>query len=488
MLPVPFAQLTGSGDEIIPVALQPWLRDFILVLVAGVAGYLAGGWVVLALRSRGFDELGRVPWKPWPGDPAARGGGPAASIPTWPTFSLSSFVRGLVTATVWGAGVWILAWWHNAIGIAQSLQYAAERTWLFAVIALVALVIGRALAGAVLGVLYHQRVRSTIDKMLPAESGEPFTDTLARVLGTLIYATVMLLVLLVVADLFGWTRASSALSSLWMWILNAATAIVIVAVGWFGVMWAYGGEEASKSDDPALQRGRMIRLAAVTGTTLVAILFLTNSLAAVIGLAIVGLGLALVWPARPYLPDVWAGAYLAVCGVRQVILNDRLHKISEVRMVMSRVSVGETSRLMRNSELLTAIFKDTETTDTPAPESAMPGDREPKTRPAPPENPPVARTGLVLLTDDLASEPIRTMPLDDSPPVETTQSGPAPGVAVTPAAPAVPSPSVAVSDDPATDAAWPTIGSPTVTEETPPGRPDTSPAPPIGPQAEPPKG
>src|SRR5437899_1826850 len=56
--------------------------------------------------------------------------------------------------------------------------------------------------------------------------------------GTAVYGVVLLLVLLIATDLFGWALTGSVVAAAWSLLLHAITAGTAMLIGWLGYRWA----------------------------------------------------------------------------------------------------------------------------------------------------------------------------------------------------------------------------------------------------------
>lgn len=128
---------------------------------------------------------------------------------------------------------------------------------------------------------------------------ESMADTLARLVGMLIYLMVFLPVFMLAAELWGWSAAGSSLGEFWRWLMPLVGLSAIVLIGWF-VLTA----TAISFCPPRMRRGVMI------ATGLLALVLFTASYHMAFAIVFAVCLLAIVWLTRNDLPDAGAGLYL----------------------------------------------------------------------------------------------------------------------------------------------------------------------------------
>ncbi len=130
-------------------------------------------------------------------------------------------------------------------------------------------------------------------------SPESFADTVARLIGMLIYLMVFLPVLMIAAEIWGWTAAGSSLGEIWQWLLPFAGLSATVLIGWFALT------AVALSFCPVRMRRSVMIV-----TTLLALILLTASYNMAFAIVFAVCLLALVWLTRNDVPDAFAGLYL----------------------------------------------------------------------------------------------------------------------------------------------------------------------------------
>ncbi len=133
----------------------------------------------------------------------------------------------------------------------------------------------------------------------PAAETESIADTLARLVGMLIYLMIFLPVFMLAAELWGWSAAGSSLGEFWRWLMPLVGLSAIVLIGWF-VLTA----TAISFCPPRMRRGVMI------ATAVLALVLFTASYHMAFAIVFAVCLLATVWLGRNDLPDACAGLYL----------------------------------------------------------------------------------------------------------------------------------------------------------------------------------
>jgi hypothetical protein len=272
-------------------------------------------------------------------------------------FTPSGLLSGLVGCTAWGAGVWWLATEHGGISLARTLEWAAGRIWSLTGVLLVALYLARFLAGQVLAFLPAAPLSDKLDRWLPGTSGdrESRVSSVAALAGIAVYCVVFLLVLLIAADLFGWTLTGGVVVAAWYLLLHAVTAGIALLIGWLGYRWVRGLTlSESEAASPPARATPYTALGILAGTTLLAITLLATSLQGVIGVGAVLLVAFVLWPLRSYVPDLWAGILLKSQKVQHVSLDGELSQVDEVGLLTTRLHRQEQQMTRRNRLVLEA--------------------------------------------------------------------------------------------------------------------------------------
>lgn len=128
---------------------------------------------------------------------------------------------------------------------------------------------------------------------------EAFADTIARLVGLLVYLIVFLPVFMVTSALWQWSDTSSALSSIWLWLLPFVSFSAVILLGWFVVT------AAILTIVPASRKGTVMM-----GTAILALLLLIASFNTAFAMIFsVAIGV-ICWITRNDLPDAFGGWYL----------------------------------------------------------------------------------------------------------------------------------------------------------------------------------
>lgn len=336
-------------------------------LLATVVGLLV--WYVLS--SMNFNSLFVPPWKPLSRRPVNSNLTPAAVV-SWGVFLT-------VLLTVFWHFDYQHEWTIPGIDDAVTLAW---QFWSLLVTILVAFGLARVVAGAILAIFENTSVRRQFELLCPnepsaeavasssrlvhenpdaaaaangeevvdpsetataagPEAGESFADTFARLLGILIYLMILLPVLMIASEIWGWTVTGSTVGQIWNWLLPFTALTAIITIGWFALTAA-----AVAIAPPEQRRAVMI------ATTLMALILLAASYSTsfAIVLAVVVLGLA--WFTRAELPDLIAGQLLRLqkkVAIRTISGSARL---KEIGPLVSELA-GENRELqVRNRHLL----------------------------------------------------------------------------------------------------------------------------------------
>ena len=333
----------------LPPDVQTFLQSTGILLAAFVAGVILGGWAGRRLRAAGFDASLRPPWSP----------STASGRSEAPTFTPTRVAGGIVRLTVWGCGVWFLAGRHGWTNLAGALEWIAGRVWSLALVTVVALYLARLCAEKLIDLVQNPPLKERWEAWLPPAAGRERRWGGAAVLaGVTVYGVVVLLVLLVAADLMGWTLTGHALSALWNLALHLFTAGVALLIGWLGAQWARTQAAPDAVPvSPVAQVGYYAALGIMGGATVLAILLLSGNPLTLSGLVLLALLALLLWPARAYLPDLWAGILLKVQKVKAVRLGGAMHQLGAVGPLLTQLTGPEGNLTRRNRLVLEAHLR-----------------------------------------------------------------------------------------------------------------------------------
>lgn len=346
-------------------------RDVAALCVAAAAGWIGGRWASGLLGRWGLDAWVAPPWPAAPlrtaaGSSARPGEDAAAADDDLPAVRaaprLSSVWGALVGLVLAAAGAWAVAGWHAAPAVQAILERAANYALVLALVGTLALALARAVAAAVLAMLDNDAVQRQLDGLLPNAPGrEPFSTSLGRLLGIAIYATVFLLALLVAADTLGWGTTGAAAAALWQLGLRLGTATLALVIGWIGLAWARGQAPSPGAESKGTEaRDRRYSLGFVAVTTLVALVLLAGGIGAfgttqILALAVLIAVVAGLWTARDALPDLWAGFYLRLQGVREVTFDGASARVDKVGLFSTGLrSTSGRAFEVRNREVMRA--------------------------------------------------------------------------------------------------------------------------------------
>lgn len=301
-----------------------------ILLLGLVAGHVLGSLVARTLRAKNFDAALRLPGSPH--GPAAQSpflpaGGPAPQPETHgitPTFLAGMLVR----LTIWLAAVWHVANQHNKPELADLLSKIITRVWTLAGVLVAALGLGSLIANRLVDWL--DAPRANPDPRLAAAQPR----LAAGAIGAAVYAIVALVVLLIGADMFDWPLTRGSALALWTLAHHVLIAGAALLIGWLGARWARDlANEAAAS--PEKRAGQYTALAIVAATTVLAVAVLLSSFGVIIGLAALAIVGFLLWLARGYLPDVFAGLQLRTHQVREVWFDGVAWQVTEIGFVSS---------------------------------------------------------------------------------------------------------------------------------------------------------
>jgi len=305
------------------------------------------GWTVgRRLRAAHFDAAFR---RPWSSPPAGGRSDPHALTPT-------RLVTGLVWLTVWGGGLWALAYLSDWTDLARRLEWIGGRVWALIAAILAALFLSRLITEKLVEVVQASPLRQKFEGWQPpAGAREPRVGGAAVLAGFVADALVVLLVLLVAADLSGLTLTGEALAATWQLVLHLFTASVALLIGWVGARWvrAQATPDTGPASTPA-RYGTYAAASVMAGAALLAILLLAGNFPTYFGLILLVLVVMLVWPAQRWLPDIYAGALLRLQHVKEVRIDDGTYPVGAVGLLQTQLSYPEGFRTRRNRDVLEA--------------------------------------------------------------------------------------------------------------------------------------
>ena len=307
--------------------------DGAAVLAALLVGQIAGVLASRFLRGRGFNSMFRVT-------------PPSADIfDDTRSFTPAWFAGMLVRLTVWAAAAWWLLRGHGKPDTADSLAKLGGQIWGVAV----ALTAALALAG-----LLARRVIECLEGVTPAaRSGGTSPRSIAGAVGAGIYALVLLLMLLTVADSFDWPQTRHAAASLWQLALNLLTAGAAVLVGWLGARWARECTSPhGATAQPQPEQQTALGIVAVTTALAVALLLFGGGLG--IGVALIAVVAALLYMGRGRLPDLIAGLKLRKDKIGTVWFNGAPWQVGQIGLLHSDVGRGGEIYRLPNCQVLEA--------------------------------------------------------------------------------------------------------------------------------------
>ena len=334
------------------------LQGFVYFAVGFVVCYVVGRLFAALLRRWGFDELFITPWKPVLGRKKSDKW-KASSVVGWAVNVTGLLFCVAWLAQLFVPSDETVRIPSQLVLIVDSLLYFCGQGWLLLLTSLVALWIARIVAEAVISVFQNKTIRNQLELFCPhtespsvarekaegqvadlevdleagseAASGEQasdeqasvketiagfanetvepassnnqpveaFADTIARLVGMLVYLMVFVPVFMIAAGLWQWSVAWGAFSGVWVWLLPYVGFGVVVLLGWFVVT------AAVMAIVPASQR-RFVMI----GTAMLAMLLLVASFNTILAVIFsIGFGVA-IWVTRNDLPDAMAAWYL----------------------------------------------------------------------------------------------------------------------------------------------------------------------------------
>ncbi len=173
------------------------------------------------------------------------------------------------------------------------------------------------------------------------EKTEAFADTLARLVGLLIYLIVFLPVFMVAAEIWSWSDTSNAISNIWGWLIPLVGLAAIILLGWFALT------AAVIAVIPVSQRRSVM-----IGTTLLAMVILVASYNTLFALIFSVAVIIFAWITRNDLPDALAGWYLKSQSNLSAKTPLGPGKIVRVQLLTSDLKTVNGSFRVRNRHVL----------------------------------------------------------------------------------------------------------------------------------------
>ncbi len=379
------SQISNSDVETLSVSDPEILTQLAIYGISGfVIAYLSSLILVWLLRSRQFDELFTPPWKPlYAAD--YNTGLRASSVVGW------GFFASVLILTAWQFRQTYpahLPWVDVAISYSQQF-------WLILLTCLVALAIARFIAGAILSVFQNPSIRTQLELMCPHEPQElkksdspavseqdrllnldedsendlreesatesdrleqdsvelklprveSIADTVARLVGLIVYLLVFLPVLMIASEIWGWTVTGSTVGEVWQWLLPFAGLAAVITIGWFALT------AAAISVCPAEFRKPVMILTTVSAVILLSVSY-NISMAILVTVAVV----VICWFSRKELPDVVAGLYLKFQKSLELKTPDGPAVIQNVGLLLTRIQTETRTANVRNRHVLQACL------------------------------------------------------------------------------------------------------------------------------------
>ncbi len=326
-----------------PEEIQSWWQNLspqahtIAVDAALAIGALLGGHLVAVvvtrfLRKRKFDSIFRISTPPTEAADDDR------------RFTPTMLVGLLTRLSVWAGAVGWLIRDYGRPELAETISTTIGRVWMVAAALTAALALASLLA---------RRVIECLEGTVAGRTGTMSPRTVAGAVGAGIYALVLLLTLLTVADNFNWPQTRNAAASLWQLTLNLLTAGAAVLVGWLGARWAreFATPQAGATElKPAQQTA--LAIVAVTTALAVALLLFGGGLS--VGVALLGIVASLLFLARGQLPDVIAGLKLCASKIGTVWFDGTPWQVGQIGLLQSDVGRGGEFYRLPNRQLLQA--------------------------------------------------------------------------------------------------------------------------------------
>ncbi len=174
-----------------------------------------------------------------------------------------------------------------------------------------------------------------------AEKTEAFADTIARLVGLLVYLIVFLPVFMIAAEIWSWPDTSNAISDVWGWLIPLVGLAAIILLGWFALT------AAVIAVIPASQRRSVMIV-----TTVLALVVLVASYNAVFAIIFSVALVIFAWITRNDLPDALAGWYLKSQSNLSAKTPLGAGKIVRVQLLTSDIKTVNGSFRVRNRHVL----------------------------------------------------------------------------------------------------------------------------------------
>lgn len=174
-----------------------------------------------------------------------------------------------------------------------------------------------------------------------AEKTEAFADTIARLVGLLVYLIVFLPVFMIASEIWSWSDTSNAISDIWGWLIPLVGLAAIILLGWFALT------AAVIAVIPASQRRSVMIV-----TTVLALVVLVASYNAVFAIIFSVALVIFAWVTRNDLPDALAGWYLKSQSNLTAKTPLGAGKIVRVQLLTSDIKTVNGSFRVRNRHVL----------------------------------------------------------------------------------------------------------------------------------------
>lgn len=270
----------------------------------------------------------------------------------------SEFIALFLTTNVWILGLAGIFLIHQQPEWMGALLEILRGFWKVAFVALFAAFGGTTLSRGAMGIIRSPFIRSRLDAMTgnPDSRAESFADTLAKGLGTMIFAIACLLVFLTFTEVYHLTLLNTTITALWSLALRLFSASAALCVGGLGVLFLLNTREsAPDAENKAPSLDLQARIGIILVTTLFAVDLIASAIGAVFWVALILLvGIFLV-PLKERLFHIWAGFSLEFHHVKDVTLDGKKVTLEKVGILYTEVRFpdGRTD-FLPNHDLLAA--------------------------------------------------------------------------------------------------------------------------------------